>query len=95
MQKQKTKAQKAEIELPWDVTGNTDAVMTTMGSGGKQVAGHPKDVVGLGFKPMANFYGRLEQKTDRISGSPHVIDMKKLQNSEHENAVSLFYKCHY
>jgi hypothetical protein len=87
VQVQKTKAREAEIVLPWEKTGNSEI---TSGENVKQVAGHTKDIAGLGFNTSkANYYGRLDHKINRTANSPPVTDMKKLQqtSSHPTNAV--------
>ena len=85
MHVQKAKARGTVIVMPWE---NID------GSGGssgivKQMANSTKDTPGgLGFNSATNHYGRLDSKTNRIGGSPPVIDMKKLHSSNQENPVS-------
>lgn len=87
MQVQKTKAREAEIVLPWEKAGNSEISSTAT----KQVGGHPKDVTGLGFNSVANYYGRLDHKMDRITASPPSINMKKLQTVHQDSAVSLYF----
>ena len=82
---QKTKAREAEIVLPWEKTGSSEIPSS---ENAKQVAGHTKDIAGLGFNTSkANYYGRLDNKINRIANSPPVTDMKKLQTSHPANAV--------
>lgn len=81
---QKTKAREAEIVLPWEKAGNSEI---SNSDNAKQVVGHQKDVAGLGFNSVPNYYGRLDHKTNRIGGSPPVIDMKKIQTSNSTNVV--------
>ena len=85
MQVQKTKAREAEIVLPWEKSGNSEI---TSGENVKQVAGHTKDIAGLGFNTSkANYYGRLDHKINRTANSPPVTDMKKLQTSTHPTSA--------
>ncbi|KAI9551931.1 hypothetical protein GHT06_022268 [Daphnia sinensis] len=84
VQVQKTKAREAEIVLPWEKAGNSDI---SNSDNAKQVAGHQKEVAGLGFNSVPNYYGRLDHKINRIGGSPPVIDMKKIQTSNPTNVT--------
>lgn len=85
VQVQKTKAREAEIVLPWEKTGSSEI---PSGDNAKQVAGHTKDIAGLGFNTSkANYYGRLDPKVNRIANTPPVTDIKKLQTSPATNAV--------
>ncbi|KAK4036667.1 cytokine receptor isoform X2 [Daphnia magna] len=84
VQVQKTKAREAEIVLPWEKAGNSEI---SNSDNAKQVVGHQKDVAGLGFNSVPNYYGRLDHKTNRIGGSPPVIDMKKIQTSNSTNVT--------
>lgn len=88
---QKTKAREAEIVLPWEEIGSSEI---PSGDNAKQVAGHTKDIAGLGFNTSkANYYGRLDHKVNRIANSPPVTDLKKLETSSSTNAVRKIYIC--
>lgn len=84
----RTKAEKTEIILPWEKSGNAG------GGGGAEMASHggvkqvvQKDVAGArGFASgkANNFYGRL-------GGAPAVISFKK-QTAGHQDAAVSFQK---
>lgn len=85
VQVQKTKARKTDIVLPWENDGQNEISSSV----GTKVGGNPKDISGLAFNSVANYYGRLDHnKMDRIGGSPPVIDMKKLRTVQEDSAVS-------
>ena len=85
----RTKAERTEVVLPWEESGNGAGAEMASPGGLKQVLNQQKDVNSIGRSFVANkannFYGRL-------GGAPAVIAFKKQQSGQ-DTAVSCLSSC--